>query len=109
MTREFPNCPVEMTLQLMGDPWKVLIIRELLNGTLRFSQLQRAVGKITQKVLTSNLRTMEKNGLLTRKVFAEVPPRVEYTLTETGKSLRPVLKAMEDWGQSYKDSYCPEK
>ncbi|AMP19983.1 MarR family transcriptional regulator [endosymbiont 'TC1' of Trimyema compressum] len=98
MTKEYPNCPVEMTLQLTGDSWKALIIRELLHGTMRFSQLQRAVGKITQKVLTSNLRTMEINGLLTRKVYAEVPPRVEYTLTDTGKSLKPVLKAMEIWG-----------
>ena len=86
----------------MKDSWKVLIIRELLHGTMRFPQLQRAVGKITQKVLTLNLRTMEINGLLTRKVYAEVPPRVEYTLTDTGKSLEPVLKVMEIWKKAYK-------
>lgn len=106
MKKEIPNCPVEITLQLMGDCWKILIIRELLHGTMRFNELQRAVGKITQKVLTSNLRAMEQSGLLTRKVYAEVPPRVEYTLTELGISLDPILKAMADWGASYKENFC---
>lgn len=100
--KEMPACPVEMTLQLIGDRWKVLIIRDLLNGTKRFGELKKSVGEISQKVLTSNLRTMEQNGLLTRKVYAEVPPKVEYTLTETGYSLKSVLDSMIVWGTDYK-------
>lgn len=99
---DLPACPVEVTLKLMGDRWKVLIIRDLLEGTKRFGELKKSVGNITQKVLTSNLRTMEESGLLTRKVYAEVPPRVEYTLTETGYSLKPILDTMAQWGHSYK-------
>ena len=102
MAKELPACPVEMTLQLMGDRWKVLIIRDLLDGTKRFGELKKSVGDISQKVLTSNLRTMEESGLLTRKIYAEVPPKVEYTLTETGYSLRPILEVMMDWGTNYK-------
>lgn len=89
--RKIPDCPVEMTLQLIGDKWKVLIIRDLMSGTKRFNELMRSVTGITQKVLTSHLRAMEQDGLLTRKVYPEVPPRVEYTLTETGRSLKPIL------------------
>ena len=100
--REIPACPVEMTLQLIGDRWKVLIIRDLLSGTKRFGELKKSVGEISQKVLTSNLRTMEQSGLLTRKVYAEVPPKVEYTLTETGYSLKSVLDSMIVWGTEYK-------
>ena len=102
MAKELPACPVEMTLQLMGDRWKVLIIRDLLDGTKRFGELKKSVGDISQKVLTSNLRTMEESGLLTRKVYAEVPPKVEYTLTETGYSLKSILDVMSDWGTNYK-------
>ncbi len=102
MEKELPACPVETTLMLISDRWKVLIIRDLLSGTRRFSELKKSIGSISQKVLTSNLRSMEKAGLLTRKVYAEVPPRVEYTLTETGYSLRPVLDAMKEWGTEYK-------
>lgn len=102
MSKELPACPVEMTLQLMGDRWKVLIIRDLLDGTKRFGELKKSVRDISQKVLTSNLRTMEESGLLTRKVYAEVPPKVEYTLTETGYSLKPILDVMSDWGTNYK-------
>jgi len=102
MAKELPACPVEMTLQLMGDRWKVLIIRDLLDGTKRFGELKKSVGDISQKVLTSNLRTMEESGLLTRKIYAEVPPKVEYTLTETGYSLKPILDVMNDWGTNYK-------
>lgn len=102
MKKELPNCPVETTLQLMGDKWKVMIIRDLLEGTRRFGELKKSVTGITQKVLTSNLRAMEENGLLTRKVYAEVPPKVEYTLTETGYSLKPILDAMVKWGTEYK-------
>ncbi|WP_297424839.1 helix-turn-helix domain-containing protein [Clostridium sp.] len=102
MIKEVPACPVEMTLQLIGNRWKVLIMRDLLIGTKRFGELKKSVGSITQKVLTQNLREMEESGLLIRKVYAEVPPRVEYTLTEVGYSLKPVLDSMNKWGNSYK-------
>lgn len=98
----FPACPVEMTLSLIGDKWKVLILRDLLPGTKRFGELKRSIGSVSQKVLTAQLRDMEEKGLVIRKVYAEVPPRVEYTLTETGYSLRPVLEAMASWGAEYK-------
>ena len=101
--KKIPDCPVEMTLQLIGDKWKVLIIRDLLTGTKRFSELMRSVSGITQKVLTSHLRSMEASGLLTRKVYPEVPPKVEYTLTETGYSLKPILDSMVTWGTNYKN------
>ena len=100
-----PACPVETTLSLIGNKWQVLILRDLvLNGTMRFKELQRSIGTISQKVLTSNLRTMEDAGLVHREVFPEVPPRVEYSLTETGKTLKPVLDALWAWGESYKES-----
>ena len=98
-----PACPVEVTLMLISDRWKVLILRDLLSGTKRFGELKKSIGSISQKVLTSNLRSMEEDGLLTRKVYAEVPPRVEYTLTELGESLRPILFAMQQWGLEYQD------
>lgn len=97
-----PACPVETTLTLISDKWKVLIIRDLLGGTRRFSELRRSIGRISQKVLTSNLRQMEDDGLIHRKVYAEVPPRVEYSLTDTGQSLKPVIDAMWNWGEGYK-------
>ena len=99
---ELPACPVETTLMLIGDKWKVLILRDLMDGTKRFGELKKSVGTVSQKVLTAQLRDMEEKGLLTRKVYAEVPPRVEYTLTETGYSLKPVLDAMWAWGADYK-------
>ena len=102
MKKELPVCPVETTLMLISNRWKVLIIRDLLDGTKRFGELKRSVGNISQQVLTANLRTMEESGLLTRKVYPEVPPRVEYTLTETGYSLKPILDAMDAWGTRYK-------
>ena len=102
MENNLPACPVETTLMLISDRWKVLIIRDLLDGTKRFGELKRSVGNVSQKVLTANLRAMEESGLLTRTVYAEVPPRVEYTLTETGYSLKPVLDAMMAWGTAYK-------
>lgn len=105
MTKELPACPVETTLMLISDRWKVLIIRDLLEGTKRFGELKKSVGSISQKVLTANLRSMEDAGLLTRKVYPEVPPRVEYTLTETGYSLKPILDAMVTWGTQYKEKY----
>lgn len=104
MKKEMPACLVETTLMLISDRWKVLIIRDLLDGTKRFGELKRSVGNISQKVLTANLRAMEESGLLTRKVYPEVPPRVEYTLTETGYSLKPILDAMKEWGTNYKNS-----
>lgn len=97
-----PACPVETTLMLIGDKWKVLILRDLMNGTMRFGELKKSIGHVSQKVLTAQLRDMEDKGLLTRTVYAEVPPRVEYTLTETGRSLKPVLDAMVAWGENYK-------
>ena len=99
--KELPACPVETTLLLISDRWKVLILRDLLSGTKRFGELKRSVGTISQKVLTSNLRSMEADGLLVRQVYPEVPPRVEYTLTELGESLKPVLDAMWNWGEGY--------
>ena len=92
---ELPACPVETTLMLIGDKWKVLILRDLMSGTKRFGELKKSVSGISQKVLTSNLRDMEENGLLSREVFPEVPPRVEYTLTEL---------AMARWGTEYKQN-----
>ena len=97
-----PACPVETTLLIIGDKWKVLILRDLMAGTKRFGELKKSIGSVSQKVLTAQLRDMEAKGLLTRKVYAEVPPQVEYTLTETGRSLKPVLDAMSRWGEEYK-------
>lgn len=100
---KLPACPVETTLTMISDKWKVLIIRDLLEGTMRFGELKKSLGTISQKVLTSNLRAMEENGLVNRKVYAEVPPRVEYSLTETGYSLKPILDIMVEWGTDYKN------
>lgn len=100
--KTLPACPVETTLTLISDKWKVLILRDLMDGTKRFGELKKSIGTVSQKVLTAQLRDMEEKGLLTRKVYAEVPPRVEYTLTETGYSLKPVLDAMSAWGTDYK-------
>lgn len=102
--RELPACPVETTLTLIGDKWKVLILRDLMNGTKRFGELKKSIGSVTQKVLTAQLRDMEEKGLVNRKVYAEVPPKVEYSLTELGKSLQPILAAMQTWGEKYKAS-----
>jgi len=98
-----PDCPVETTLTLIGDKWKVLILRDLRNGTKRFGELKKTVTGISQKMLTSNLRGMEESGLLTRKVYPEVPPRVEYSLTELGQSMYPILDALAQWGTEYKN------
>lgn len=105
MSKILPACPVETTLQLIGNKWKVLILRDLMEGTKRFNELMRSVTGITQKVLTSNLRAMENDGLLTRTVYPEVPPRVEYSLTETGESLKPILTAMSTWGTVYQENH----
>ena len=103
MKKELPACPVEVTLQLIGDKWKVLILRDLMDGTKRFGVLKKGINGVSQKVLTANLRMMETNGLVSRKVYAEVPPRVEYTLTKTGYGLKPVLDVMTVWGEEYKE------
>ena len=101
MKKDLPACPVETTLSLIGDKWKVLILRDLVDGKKRFGELKKSVGSVSQKVLTANLRDMETCGLVTRKVYAEVPPRVEYSLTEAGMSLKPVLVAMTQCGPAY--------
>ena len=101
--KELPACPVETTLTLISDKWKVLILRDLMPGTKRFGELKKSIGHVSQKVLTSQLRQMEESGLLTRKVYAEVPPRVEYTLTDLGCSLKPIMDAMWTWGEQYQE------
>lgn len=101
MGNEQDRCPVEVTLALLGNKWKVLILRELFINTKRFGELSRGVPGISQKMLTQQLRQMEQDGLVLRRIYAEVPPRVEYSLTDTGKSLRPILDAMHKWGTKY--------
>ena len=100
-----PACPVETTLTLIGSKWKILILRDLLGGTKRFGELKKSFGDISQKVLTSQLRQMEESGLVHREVYAEVPPRVEYSLTELGFSLQPIIDSMWAWGEAYKKSF----
>ena len=102
LKKDLPACPVELTLLLISNKWKVLIIRDLLDGTKRFSELKKSINNISQKVLTSNLREMEENNLLIRKVYREVPPRVEYTLTDIGYSLKTLLDDMDKWGTWYR-------
>lgn len=104
MKQELPACPVEITMSLIGDKWKVLIIRDLLTGTKRFGELKKSLTGISQKVLTNNLRQMESSGLILRKVYAEVPPKVEYSLSDTGLSLKPILDSMVKWGNEYRTS-----
>ena len=99
---ELPECPVATTVQIIGNKWKILIIRNLLSAPQRFSEIKKTIPGISQKVLTDNLRALESDGLLVREVFAEVPPRVVYSLSELGKTLKPVLDAMGDWGAGYK-------
>ncbi len=104
-TKELPACPVETTLTLIGDKWKVLILRDLMPGKKRFGELKKSIGTVSQKVLTAQLRDMEENGLVHREVYAEVPPRVEYSLTELGKSLQPILDSVAIWGERYQKQY----
>lgn len=99
--KELPACPVETTLMLIGDKWKVLILRDLMPGTKRFGELKKSIGSVSQKVLTAQLRDMEESGLIDRTVYAEVPPRVEYSLIDLGRSLKPILDAMRNWGEGY--------
>ena len=103
LKKDLPACPVELTLLLISNKWKVLIIRDLLDGTKRFSELKKSINNISQKVLTSNLREMEENNLLTRKVYPEIPQRVEYTLTDIGYSLKTLLDDMDKWGTWYRN------
>ena len=99
---DLPACPVEITLKLISNKWKVLILRDLQTGTKRINQLKKSISGISQKVLTNQLRDMENSGLVNRTVYAEVPPRVEYSLTELGQSLTPILDSMKEWGLNYK-------
>ena len=103
-TPDLSTCPVETTLFFLSTKWSALILRDLMDGPRRFNELQRSIGHISQKVLTTNLRAMEEAGIVHREVFAQVPPRVEYSLTELGQSLQPVLQAMSQWGENYKKS-----
>ena len=103
MKQALPTCPVEITMGLIGNKWKILIVRDLLTGTKRFGELRKSLNGISQKVLTNNLRDMEKSNLIHREVFAEVPPRVEYSLTDTGWSLEPILNSMVLWGNNYRE------
>ena len=108
MKKELPECDVELTLMLISDRWKILIIRDLLTGIKRFGELKKSVHGISQKVLTAHLREMESDGLVNRKIYAQIPPRVEYSLTETGWSLKPVLDKMADWGKDYRAKISKE-
>lgn len=96
-------CPVEKTMAIIGDKWKILIIRDLLRGTKRFGELKKSVTGISQKMLTQQLKSLERDGIVTRVVYAEIPPKVEYTLTSKGQSLKDILKAMAVWGRKYLD------
>lgn len=99
---QLPACPVETALMMIGDKWVVLIIRDLLTGTKRFGELQKSLKGVSQKVLTDKLRSMEERGIVNRTVYPEVPPRVEYSLTDFGCTLSPVMDALSDWGMNYK-------
>ena len=104
-----PECPVETAMLLISNKWKIFVISELLSGTKRFNELLRGIPSISQKVLTQNLRSMEEDGLVARQVFAEVPPRVEYSLSELGHSLMPVIDALAEWGMRYQSRSKPKK
>lgn len=101
---ELPDCPVATTVQLIGNKWKLLIIRNLLAGPQRFTEMKNSIPGLSQKVLTDNLRALESDGLVEREVFAEIPPRVVYSLSGLGKTLKPILDAMSDWGMDYKNN-----
>ena len=100
---EMPACPVATTVQLIGSKWKLLIMRNLLQRSWRFNELRKDLEGISQKVLTDSLRSMEDDGIITRTVYPEVPPRVEYALSDLGESMRPIMNAMEEWGANYKN------
>lgn len=102
---ELPECPVATTVQLIGSKWKLLILRNLLERPWRFNELKKNLDGISQKVLTDSLRSMEEDGIITRTVYPEVPPHVEYALSEIGESMRPILTAMQEWGTNYKETF----
>lgn len=95
---QLPACPVETTLSIIGDKWKVLILRDLFEGTKRFNELKKSLNGVTQKMLTQQLRELEQDGIIHRMVYPVVPPKVEYSLTDLGKTLKPVVDSMRDWG-----------
>lgn len=103
LPKDLPACPIETTLLLISSKWNILILRDLMEGTKRFGELQRSIGLISQKVLTASLRDLENKAIVDRKVYAELPPRVEYSLTELGRSLKPILDSMWDWGSWYQE------
>ncbi len=105
---ELPECPVATTVSLIGSKWKLLIMRNLLARPWRFNELKKSLDGISQKVLTDSLRSMEADGIIIRTVYAEVPPRVEYSLSELGETMRPIIKAMESWGTEYKSAFPEE-
>ncbi|MGL6198810.1 MAG: winged helix-turn-helix transcriptional regulator [Lachnospiraceae bacterium] len=107
--KDLPACPVETALTLIGDRWKMLIVRDLLTGTKRFGELKKSLTGISQKVLTQHLRAMEDSGLVHREVYAEVPPRVEYSLTEVGQSLKMIHDVMWQWGEGYQQCYAKKE
>ena len=100
-----PACPVEVTLLLLSNKWTILILRDLFTGTKRFGELKKSLNGVSQKLLTANLRSLEEKGIIEREVFPEVPPRVEYRLTDLGKTLDPIIKSMHDWGEFYKSIF----
>lgn len=102
---ELPKCPVELTVNLIGDRWKILILRDLRQRTMRFNELRESVPGISQKVLTNRLRELEADGLVSRQAYAEIPPRVEYSVTDLGRSLTPIFEAMNSWGEWYKENH----
>ena len=102
---QLPECPVEITLAVVGDKWKILILRELLEGTKRFGELQKASPAAAQKTLTTHLRELEENGIVNRKMYPQIPPRVEYSLTEMGKKIKPLLELYSSWGEEYKEFF----
>lgn len=104
--KDLPLCPVATTINIIGNKWKLLILRDILTGTKRFGELNKNLEGISQKVLTDNLRSMERDGILIRTVYPEVPPRVEYSLSELGKTMKPIISAMEDWGARYRNLMC---
>lgn len=106
--KDLPACPVATTVGLIGNKWKLLILRSLLKSTKRFGELRREIPDISQKVLTENLRAMENDGILIRYDYEEVPPKVEYKLSDLGNSLRPIIDVMEKWGKGYQNSFTED-
>lgn len=101
---ELPECPVATTVQLIGSKWKLLVLRNLMDRPWRFNELKKSLEGVSQKVLTDSLRSLENDGIITRTVYPEVPPRVEYALSDIGESMRPILTSMKEWGENYKKS-----